>query len=71
MSKIRKTQAGLACPIVLLKKFVSVDDYNACTDPIISNRDALKFFESSKNIIDADFDDENEMNNAAPVSASF
>ncbi|GFY12966.1 hypothetical protein TNCV_665321 [Trichonephila clavipes] len=38
--------------------------------PIIADKDILKFVQCSKNVIDADYDDENEMNNAAPVPTS-
>ncbi|GFW97698.1 hypothetical protein TNCV_1424621 [Trichonephila clavipes] len=36
----------------------------------MEDKDILEFVQSSKNIIDADPDDENEMNNAAPASTS-
>ncbi|GFU35373.1 hypothetical protein TNCV_4505481 [Trichonephila clavipes] len=36
----------------------------------MAEKDILKFVQSSKYIIDADFDDENEMNNAHPILAS-
>ncbi|GFW77299.1 hypothetical protein TNCV_924151 [Trichonephila clavipes] len=36
----------------------------------MADKDILEFVQSSKNIIDADSDDENEMNNAAPVLTS-
>ncbi|GFY01700.1 hypothetical protein TNCV_2608831 [Trichonephila clavipes] len=36
----------------------------------MTNRDILELDQSSKNIIDADFDDENEINYAAPVPTS-
>uniref|UniRef100_A0A8C4SC05 HTH CENPB-type domain-containing protein n=1 Tax=Erpetoichthys calabaricus TaxID=27687 RepID=A0A8C4SC05_ERPCA len=37
---------------------------------LLDYKDILEFVQSSKNIIDADSDDENEMNNAAPVPTS-
>ncbi|GFW13085.1 hypothetical protein TNCV_3330171 [Trichonephila clavipes] len=58
------------CPTVPLKEFVSVDDDNVCTTPIVADKDILEFDQSSKNIIDADSDDKKEMNNAAPVPPS-
>ncbi|GFV37518.1 hypothetical protein TNCV_127291 [Trichonephila clavipes] len=66
ISKIRKTPIPLACPILLSKELMAVDD-NVCTDPIIADKDILEFVQSSKDIIAADCDDENEMNNAAYV----
>ncbi|GFU73265.1 hypothetical protein TNCV_167481 [Trichonephila clavipes] len=70
MNKIRKTLAGLHCPIVLSEEFIAIDDDNACTSPIMAEKDILEFVQSSKNIIDADSDEENEMNNATPVHTS-
>ncbi|GFW39766.1 hypothetical protein TNCV_2419321 [Trichonephila clavipes] len=65
MKKIRKTPD---CPIVLSEEFIVIDDDNASTDAIMAHKDILEFIHSSKNIIDADYDDENEMNNTAPLS---
>ncbi|GFT87863.1 hypothetical protein TNCV_799691 [Trichonephila clavipes] len=45
-----------------------IDDDDVYTAPITADKDILGFDQSSKNIIDADSDDENEMSNAAPVS---
>ncbi|GFV86939.1 hypothetical protein TNCV_2198911 [Trichonephila clavipes] len=36
----------------------------------MADKDILEFDKSSKNISDADYDEENEMNNTAPVSMS-
>ncbi|KFM70311.1 hypothetical protein X975_18700, partial [Stegodyphus mimosarum] len=36
----------------------------------MADKDILEFVQSSKNIIDADSNDENEMNNAGPVPTS-
>ncbi|GFT72928.1 hypothetical protein TNCV_1976491 [Trichonephila clavipes] len=41
-----------------------------CTAPIMADQDILEFVQSSKNIIDADSGDQNEMNNSAPVPSS-
>ncbi|GFT13594.1 hypothetical protein TNCV_3830681 [Trichonephila clavipes] len=68
MNKLWKTSAGLDCTIVLSEEFLAVDDDNVCTAPIMA--DILEFVESSKNIIDADSDDENEMNSAASIPTS-
>ncbi|GFX98239.1 hypothetical protein TNCV_4908821 [Trichonephila clavipes] len=57
-------------PSVLSVEFVAVDDDNGCTAPIIADKKIVEFDESSKNSIDADSDDKNEMNNAAPVPTS-
>ncbi|GFV93956.1 protein big brother [Trichonephila clavipes] len=43
---------------------------NVLTDPIMTSKVILEFAQSSKNIMKADSDDENEMNNIAPVSTS-
>ncbi|GFS63870.1 hypothetical protein TNCV_1128791 [Trichonephila clavipes] len=48
----------------------AVDDDNVYTAPIKANKDILEFVHSSKSIIDADSDDENETNNTAPVPTS-
>ncbi|GFU78272.1 hypothetical protein TNCV_5008491 [Trichonephila clavipes] len=70
MNKIRKTPAGLDCPIVLSEECVAVDDDNVCTPLVMADKDILEFVQSSKNIIDADSEDKNEMNNATPVPTS-
>ncbi|GFW95522.1 hypothetical protein TNCV_1722231 [Trichonephila clavipes] len=70
MNKIRKTSAGLACPTLSSEGFVAVND-NDCTALIMADKDILEFVQSSKNMIDADFNDENEIKNAAPVPTSF
>ncbi|GFX66902.1 hypothetical protein TNCV_999411 [Trichonephila clavipes] len=44
---------------------IAVDDHNVWAD-----NDLLEFVKSSKNIIDADSDDENEINNAASARTS-
>ncbi|GFV14070.1 uncharacterized protein TNCV_525461 [Trichonephila clavipes] len=61
--------AGLDCLTVLSKEFVVVDD-DVCATPITADKDILELVQSSKNIIDADSDDENGMSNAAPVHMS-
>ncbi|GFU46995.1 hypothetical protein TNCV_813671 [Trichonephila clavipes] len=58
------------CPTVSYKEFVAVGDNNVCTAPFMADKYILEFLESSKNIIDSDSGDENEMNNAAPVPTS-
>ncbi|GFW13786.1 hypothetical protein TNCV_1670021 [Trichonephila clavipes] len=49
-----------------LEEFVVVDDDYVCTSTIMADKDILESVQSSKNVIDADYDDENETNNAAP-----
>ncbi|GFU57154.1 hypothetical protein TNCV_1780141 [Trichonephila clavipes] len=70
MNTIRRTSARLNGPIVLSEEFLSVDDDNACTAQIMAHKDIFEFVHGSKSIIDADFEDENEINNAVPVPTS-
>ncbi|GFV48349.1 uncharacterized protein TNCV_2479141 [Trichonephila clavipes] len=56
-------------PAVPSKKFVGVDN-TAFIAPMMTEKDILEFVQSSKNIMNADSSDENEMTNAAPVSTS-
>ncbi|GFW18120.1 hypothetical protein TNCV_4006601 [Trichonephila clavipes] len=67
MNKIRITPAGLDCPAVLSEEFIAADYENVCTAPFMADKDIFEFVESSKNIINTDSDDENEMNNAASL----
>ncbi|GFX48547.1 hypothetical protein TNCV_584451 [Trichonephila clavipes] len=67
MNIIRKTLAEFNCPNVSFKEFVQVDDDNVCTAPIMADKGISEFVQSKKNTIDADSNDENEINNAAPV----
>ncbi|GFV21720.1 hypothetical protein TNCV_164511 [Trichonephila clavipes] len=71
MNKIRKTPARLDCPTVTSEEFGAVNDDNVSTEPIKADKDVLELFQSYKIVFDADSDDENEMNNAAPVPMSF
>ncbi|GFY28539.1 hypothetical protein TNCV_4149701 [Trichonephila clavipes] len=64
-----KVSVLLDSSTVSLEKLVAADD-NVCTAPIIADKDILKSVQSSKNVIDADSDDENETNNAAPDPTS-
>ncbi|GFV97075.1 hypothetical protein TNCV_3526611 [Trichonephila clavipes] len=57
-------------PTILSEEFVEVDD-DVCTAPMMADKDISEFAQSSKIITDEDSDDENEMNNAAPVSTSY
>ncbi|GFV69316.1 hypothetical protein TNCV_390121 [Trichonephila clavipes] len=53
------------------KEFAAVDDDvsdDVC--PIGADIDILEFIQSSKNIVEADSDNENEINNGAPVPMS-
>ncbi|GFT12689.1 hypothetical protein TNCV_5094551 [Trichonephila clavipes] len=69
VNKIRKTPAGMNCPTASSEEFVAVED-NAYTEPIKADKDIFEFVQSSKNIIDADSKDENEMNDETPVPTS-
>ncbi|GFV08640.1 hypothetical protein TNCV_4279361 [Trichonephila clavipes] len=88
MNKLQKTQSAeakfnrgardIACIIVLFytvlsEEFVEADDANRCTAPIMADEDILKLVQSSKNIIDLDSDDENEMTNSVlfPTSSKM
>ncbi|GFV58544.1 rho guanine nucleotide exchange factor 17 [Trichonephila clavipes] len=51
-------------------EFITLDDDNVCTAPIMADKHILEFVQSSNNIIDADSEDKNEMNIAAPVPIS-
>ncbi|GFY33308.1 SCAN domain-containing protein 3 [Trichonephila clavipes] len=67
---LTKVLALLDCPTVSSEEFVAVDDDNMYRAPIMPYKDLREFVESSKSIIDADSDDEYEMNNAALVPTS-
>ncbi|GFS51485.1 transposable element Tcb1 transposase [Trichonephila clavipes] len=54
----------------LIESIVRRYDDNVCTTPIMADKDIFEFVQNQKITTDADSDDENEMNNAAPVSAS-
>ncbi|GFV39268.1 hypothetical protein TNCV_1229701 [Trichonephila clavipes] len=66
MYKIRKAPDGLECPTASWEEFIAVDDDNVCTAPIMADKDILEIDKSSKDIIDADSDNENGMNSTAP-----
>ncbi|GFX81969.1 histone-lysine N-methyltransferase SETMAR [Trichonephila clavipes] len=59
----------LDCPTVSSEKFVAEED-DVYTHSPNYGKDILEFVQSSKNTIGADSDDENEMNNTAPVATS-
>ncbi|GFV52984.1 hypothetical protein TNCV_2876501 [Trichonephila clavipes] len=67
---------GQPCSAVILNPAVSLslpehlDDDIVCIASIMSDKDIFEFVQSLKNIIDAYFDDEIEMNNVAPVPTS-
>ncbi|GFW39017.1 hypothetical protein TNCV_1830091 [Trichonephila clavipes] len=66
-----KRNAMKNCSTVSTEELIAVDDHNVCTSPIMRDKDILEFVQSSKNIIDADSDDEDEINNEAPAPTSF
>ncbi|GFX68286.1 hypothetical protein TNCV_2816611 [Trichonephila clavipes] len=70
MDKIQKTPAGLDCSVVLSEESIAVGDDNVGITPMMADKDILKVTQSSKNIIDADSNDTNEMNIAALVPTS-
>ncbi|GFW98986.1 hypothetical protein TNCV_1782051 [Trichonephila clavipes] len=49
------------------EEFVTVNDDTARKVPVMAHKGILEFVRNSKNIINADSEDENEMNNAASV----
>ncbi|GFV54946.1 hypothetical protein TNCV_3144851 [Trichonephila clavipes] len=53
-----------------MEEFLAVGGDNVCTAPIMADKNFLEFVQNSTDIIDVDLDDENEMNNAAPVPTS-
>ncbi|GFV85766.1 putative transposable element [Trichonephila clavipes] len=57
----------LNCPTVSSEEFVAENDDNVCAAPIMVDNDNLEFIQNSKNIMEADSDDENEMYNTASV----
>ncbi|GFV51596.1 hypothetical protein TNCV_3680791 [Trichonephila clavipes] len=54
-----KVSVLLDCPTVASEEFITVDDNNVCTAPIITGKGILELVQSSKNVIDADSGDEN------------
>ncbi|GFT13009.1 uncharacterized protein TNCV_431321 [Trichonephila clavipes] len=74
MNKIRETPAGVDCPTVSWEEFVAEHDEDVvCTAPTMAHKDILEFVQSSKNVIDADLNDENEMDITAlgPTSSEM
>ncbi|GFY01888.1 transposable element Tcb2 transposase [Trichonephila clavipes] len=67
---LEKVSELLDCPSVSLEELVAVHNDHVCTSSITADKDILKFAQISKNIIDADPDDENEMNISAPAPTS-
>ncbi|GFU55705.1 hypothetical protein TNCV_1650061 [Trichonephila clavipes] len=63
MNKVRKTRDT---QVYDPEEFVVIDDENVCTAMITIDKDILEFVKISTNVIDADSNDKNEMNNAAP-----
>ncbi|GFW71146.1 hypothetical protein TNCV_91891 [Trichonephila clavipes] len=60
----------LDCLIVLSEEFVAVDDDNLCTASFMADKDTMEFVQSSKNIVGADSDDENELNYVVALPTS-
>ncbi|GFT01749.1 tigger transposable element-derived protein 4 [Trichonephila clavipes] len=59
----KKVSALLNCPTVSSEEYIAIDDNNVYTVP-------LECDQSSKDTIDEDSDDENEINSASPVPTS-
>ncbi|GFS57801.1 hypothetical protein TNCV_2909051 [Trichonephila clavipes] len=70
MNKIREISAVLDCLIAVLEEFLSIDDDNVYTAPFMADKDILEFFQSSKNMIEADSEDKNELKIADSVPTS-
>ncbi|GFS88673.1 hypothetical protein TNCV_1462611 [Trichonephila clavipes] len=71
MNKIWKTPAKLDGSSVLSEEYIEVEDDNVCIALIMTDKDILELDLSSKNIINADSENENEMDVADPVPTSF
>ncbi|GFX32248.1 hypothetical protein TNCV_2659241 [Trichonephila clavipes] len=67
MNKIWKPPAELDCPIGTSEEYIEVEDDNVSIALIMADKVILEFDLSSKNIINADSDNENEMDDADPV----
>ncbi|GFW44209.1 transposable element Tc1 transposase [Trichonephila clavipes] len=65
-----KVPVLLDCPIVSSEEFITADDDNVCTASMMTDKDLLEVYRSSKNIIEANCGDENEVNTVAPVPTS-
>ncbi|GFT01074.1 hypothetical protein TNCV_4054661 [Trichonephila clavipes] len=50
-----------------MEEFNAVDDDNVCSASMIAEKDILEFVQSSNSVIEANFNDEKEKSNAAPV----
>ncbi|GFT86167.1 hypothetical protein TNCV_3257581 [Trichonephila clavipes] len=70
MDKIWKPTTEFDCPILLSGEFTEVDHVNVCTAPIMAEKELVELAQSSKYTIVTDSDNENEMNNVAPVPTS-
>ncbi|GFV71717.1 hypothetical protein TNCV_3535051 [Trichonephila clavipes] len=66
----KKGSVLLDCLTVSLKEFVVVHEDNACTAPIMAAKNILEFVQCSKDIIEADSEDEKEMHIAVPEFTS-
>ncbi|GFY15798.1 hypothetical protein TNCV_1284431 [Trichonephila clavipes] len=68
MNKIRKTPAGLECPLALSEEFITLDDDNVCKSQLGQTKTFKSLFKAKKISLMQILTDENEMKNAAPVS---
>ncbi|GFW22246.1 hypothetical protein TNCV_1430001 [Trichonephila clavipes] len=62
-----KVTVFLYCSTLSSEELFAVDNDNVYVSSIMTDKDILEFVHTSKNIIDADSNDENEMNKAAHV----
>ncbi|GFT96712.1 hypothetical protein TNCV_1159121 [Trichonephila clavipes] len=74
VAKVAKNDANLALPPrfrqVLIESPLELQDDNACTPPIMTDKDILEVLQRSKSIIGADSGEENKVNNVAPFPTS-
>ncbi|GFY14589.1 hypothetical protein TNCV_4827931 [Trichonephila clavipes] len=68
---LQKVSVLLDCPTASSEEFIVVGNDNVCTALFMTDKDIWEFVQSSKNIIDADSWDENEMDNANPFLTSL
>ncbi|GFU30350.1 hypothetical protein TNCV_2205141 [Trichonephila clavipes] len=66
----KENTRGFECHIVLSEEFFAANDDNVCTVQIMARKDILELVRSSRNSIETDSDDINEMSYTAPVPTS-
>ncbi|GFV06360.1 hypothetical protein TNCV_1073411 [Trichonephila clavipes] len=68
LNESEKISVLLDCPNASWEEFGAVDYDNLCTNSITADKDNLEFHQNSKNITEADLNDENEINSAPSSS---